>query len=114
MVQPISPYYLRLIRERGRGRGEGKGEEEEGEGRKEVGETEEDHILIFVLLYLFRCDSSQLKHLMEQIRPQFQRDFISLLPKEVCIVSYKYTVYILFSFFFFFGGNGLSTNFCEN
>lgn len=31
------------------------------------------------------CDSAQLKHLMEQIRPQFQRDFISLLPKELAL-----------------------------
>lgn len=31
------------------------------------------------------CDSTLLKHLMEQIRPQFQRDFISLLPKELAL-----------------------------
>lgn len=31
------------------------------------------------------CDLTQLKYLMEQIRPQFQRDFISLLPKELAL-----------------------------
>lgn len=31
------------------------------------------------------CDSSQLKSLMEKIRPRFQRDFISLLPRELAL-----------------------------
>ncbi|XP_064406989.1 F-box/WD repeat-containing protein 7-like [Halichondria panicea] len=31
------------------------------------------------------CDSVQLKCLMEQIQPQFQRDFISILPKELAL-----------------------------
>jgi hypothetical protein len=31
------------------------------------------------------CDSSQLKFMLEKIRPQFQRDFISLLPKELAL-----------------------------
>lgn len=30
-----------------------------------------------------RCETSQVKHMMQVIEPQFQRDFISLLPKEV-------------------------------
>lgn len=30
-----------------------------------------------------RCETSQVKHVMQVIEPQFQRDFISLLPKEV-------------------------------
>jgi F-box/WD-40 domain protein 7 len=31
------------------------------------------------------CDSVLLKHMLERIRPQFQRDFISLLPKELAL-----------------------------
>ena len=30
------------------------------------------------------CDSAHVRHIMAVIEPQFQRDFISLLPKEVC------------------------------
>lgn len=30
-----------------------------------------------------RCDTTQVKHMMQVVEPQFQRDFISLLPKEV-------------------------------
>ena len=30
-----------------------------------------------------RCETNQVKHMMQVIEPQFQRDFISLLPKEV-------------------------------
>lgn len=30
-----------------------------------------------------RCEPSQIKYMMQVIEPQFQRDFISLLPKEV-------------------------------
>ncbi len=29
------------------------------------------------------CEPTQVRHLMAVIEPQFQRDFISLLPKEV-------------------------------
>ena len=29
------------------------------------------------------CEPTQVRHLMQVIEPQFQRDFISLLPKEV-------------------------------
>ena len=32
-----------------------------------------------------RCETSQVKHVMQVIEPQFQRDFISLLPKEVSL-----------------------------
>lgn len=32
---------------------------------------------------LDRCENGQVKHVMQVIEPQFQRDFISLLPKEV-------------------------------
>ncbi|CAG2250563.1 FBXW7 [Mytilus edulis] len=31
------------------------------------------------------CDPTQVRHMMQVIEPQFQRDFISLLPKEVCL-----------------------------
>ena len=31
------------------------------------------------------CEPTQVRHLMAVIEPQFQRDFISLLPKEVGI-----------------------------
>lgn len=29
------------------------------------------------------CEPTQVRHMMQVIEPQFQRDFISLLPKEV-------------------------------
>uniref|UniRef100_A0A8C7WM47 F-box domain-containing protein n=1 Tax=Oryzias sinensis TaxID=183150 RepID=A0A8C7WM47_9TELE len=32
-----------------------------------------------------RCETSQVKHVMQVIEPQFQRDFISLLPKELAL-----------------------------
>jgi len=32
------------------------------------------------------CDATQVRHVMQVIEPQFQRDFISLLPKEVVVV----------------------------
>ncbi|XP_029027506.1 F-box/WD repeat-containing protein 7-like isoform X2 [Betta splendens] len=32
-----------------------------------------------------RCENSQVKHVMQVIEPQFQRDFISLLPKELAL-----------------------------
>uniref|UniRef100_A0A669CN13 F-box/WD repeat-containing protein 7 n=1 Tax=Oreochromis niloticus TaxID=8128 RepID=A0A669CN13_ORENI len=32
-----------------------------------------------------RCETSQVKHMMQVIEPQFQRDFISLLPKELAL-----------------------------
>jgi len=35
------------------------------------------------------CDATQVRHVMQVIEPQFQRDFISLLPKEVLIFSVK-------------------------
>uniref|UniRef100_A0AAQ4NVT8 F-box/WD repeat-containing protein 7 n=1 Tax=Gasterosteus aculeatus aculeatus TaxID=481459 RepID=A0AAQ4NVT8_GASAC len=34
---------------------------------------------------LDRCESGQVKHVMQVIEPQFQRDFISLLPKELAL-----------------------------
>lgn len=35
------------------------------------------------------CEPTQVKHMMQVIEPQFQRDFISLLPKEVGPYIYK-------------------------
>uniref|UniRef100_UPI00398F864B F-box/WD repeat-containing protein 7-like n=1 Tax=Pristiophorus japonicus TaxID=55135 RepID=UPI00398F864B len=32
-----------------------------------------------------RCETSQIKYMMQVIEPQFQRDFISLLPKELAL-----------------------------
>ncbi|XP_033839103.1 F-box/WD repeat-containing protein 7-like isoform X2 [Periophthalmus magnuspinnatus] len=32
-----------------------------------------------------RCETTQVKHMMQLIEPQFQRDFISLLPKELAL-----------------------------
>ncbi|XP_074517929.1 F-box/WD repeat-containing protein 7-like isoform X2 [Halichoeres trimaculatus] len=32
-----------------------------------------------------RCETNQVKHMMQVIEPQFQRDFISLLPKELAL-----------------------------
>lgn len=34
-----------------------------------------------------RCEPPQIKHMMQVIEPQFQRDFISLLPKEVSVAG---------------------------
>lgn len=31
------------------------------------------------------CEPTQVRHMLQLIEPQFQRDFISLLPKEVNI-----------------------------
>jgi len=33
------------------------------------------------------CDATQVRHVMQVIEPQFQRDFISLLPKEVVVAA---------------------------
>lgn len=38
------------------------------------------------------CEPTQVKHMMQVIEPQFQRDFISLLPKEVRIIHYIHWV----------------------
>jgi len=35
------------------------------------------------------CDATQVRHVMQVIEPQFQRDFISLLPKEVVVFDIK-------------------------
>lgn len=32
-----------------------------------------------------RCEPTQVRHMMQVIEPQFQRDFISLLPKELAL-----------------------------
>jgi hypothetical protein len=60
------------------------------------------------------CEAPQVRHMMQVIEPQFQRDFISLLPKEVIMISYiqfycqTYKAYLLsqikskISFFPFF------------
>ncbi|XP_062239962.1 F-box/WD repeat-containing protein 7-like isoform X1 [Platichthys flesus] len=32
-----------------------------------------------------RCETNQVKHMMQVIEPQFQRDFISMLPKELAL-----------------------------
>ena len=36
-----------------------------------------------------KCEPTQVRHVMQVIEPQFQRDFISLLPKEVCMADVK-------------------------
>lgn len=48
------------------------------------------------------CEPTQVKHMMQVIEPQFQRDFISLLPKEVrfllhywALVLFDYVIYYL-------------------
>ena len=37
------------------------------------------------------CEPTQVKHMMQVIEPQFQRDFISLLPKEVGTHTHTHT-----------------------
>lgn len=32
-----------------------------------------------------RCEPTQVRHMMQVIEPQFQRDFISLLPRELAL-----------------------------
>lgn len=39
------------------------------------------------------CNPSQVRHIMQVIEPQFQRDFISLLPKEVSFLCTLLTQY---------------------
>jgi len=34
------------------------------------------------------CDATQVRHVMQVIEPQFQRDFICLLPKEVGLLLF--------------------------
>ncbi|XP_022212693.2 F-box/WD repeat-containing protein 7 [Drosophila obscura] len=36
------------------------------------------------------CDPSQVRHMMKVIEPQFQRDFISLLPREIALLVLSY------------------------
>lgn len=40
------------------------------------------------------CEPTQVRHMLQLIEPQFQRDFISLLPKEV--YSFIYLLLIWF------------------
>lgn len=37
---------------------------------------------------IIMCEPTQVRHMMDVIEPQFQRDFISLLPKEVIIIAF--------------------------
>lgn len=46
------------------------------------------------------CNPSQVRHIMQVIEPQFQRDFISLLPKEV-------SLHLIFFLSLFFASNFL-------
>ena len=41
------------------------------------------------------CEPTQVRHVMAVIEPQFQRDFISLLPKEV--IFHKYFYWFIFN-----------------
>lgn len=43
------------------------------------------------------CEPSQVRHMMHVIELQFQRDFISLLPKEVCACGFKIKVHSSFT-----------------
>lgn len=43
------------------------------------------------------CEPPQVRHMMQVIEPQFQRDFISLLPKEVIIITDQYMLVKTFS-----------------
>lgn len=36
------------------------------------------------------CEPTQVRHMLQLIEPQFQRDFISLLPKEVYLLHFLY------------------------
>jgi len=45
----------------------------------------ESERLIAIDQLIGECESSQVRHMMKVIEPQFQRDFISLLPKELAL-----------------------------
>jgi len=40
--------------------------------------------MLAIDLLVDECEPTQVRHMLQLIEPQFQRDFISLLPKEVC------------------------------
>jgi len=44
-----------------------------------------ERLLALDELLIGLCDATQVRHVMQVIEPQFQRDFISLLPKEVVV-----------------------------
>ncbi|XP_021699270.1 F-box/WD repeat-containing protein 7 isoform X1 [Aedes aegypti] len=46
--------------------------------------------LVAVDMLIERCEPTQVRHMMKVIEPQFQRDFISLLPKEVALQVLSY------------------------
>ncbi|XP_058456819.1 F-box/WD repeat-containing protein 7 [Malaya genurostris] len=46
--------------------------------------------LVAVDLLIEHCDPTQVRHMMKVIEPQFQRDFISLLPKELALQVLSY------------------------
>ena len=48
----------------------------------DLGTTKAQRLLAIDQL-IGRCEPTQVRHMMAVIEPQFQRDFISLLPKEV-------------------------------
>ncbi|KAH8365418.1 hypothetical protein KR093_000437 [Drosophila rubida] len=46
--------------------------------------------LVAVDRLIDNCDPSQVRHMMQVIEPQFQRDFISLLPRELALFVLSY------------------------
>lgn len=44
------------------------------------------------------CEPTQVRHMMQLIEPQFQRDFISLLPREVSHIKFV-QYYIKYNFY---------------
>ncbi|KAH8303569.1 hypothetical protein KR018_003495 [Drosophila ironensis] len=46
--------------------------------------------LVAVDRLIDHCDASQVRHMMKVIEPQFQRDFISLLPREMALFVLSY------------------------
>ena len=43
-----------------------------------------------IILFFFSCEPQQVRHMMQVIEPQFQRDFISLLPKELALYTLSF------------------------
>ena len=41
-----------------------------------------------------KCEPTQVRHVMQVIEPQFQRDFISLLPKEVHHIHFFFCFFL--------------------
>jgi len=50
------------------------------------------------------CEPTQVRHMLQLIEPRFQRDFISLLPKEVYLLNiFDFCLIIILKYFIIVG-----------